>query len=592
MAHAADPPSAKLALSFKPIQKDIEYETPDAAEFDNCQVKVERTEGASGWVVYGPAGQVLRRFVDTNGDNVVDQWRYYNHGLEVYRDIDGNFNNKVDQSRWLATAGTRWGIDRNEDGRLDEWKFLSAEEASREAVQAIIAQDAAALQAVLINAEDIQSLGIEEEVGQKLLESVQSPRDAVREALSGSQSITARSRWLKFDATLPSLIPAGSGKATQDLLVYAGAMAIIETEGKTAFLQLGEMVRVGDVWKLTQIPQPLEGNVQVAEAGVLLQPTFSSQVNAAVGGTAVTPEMQKLLEDLQKLDAEPPSSRSTPRSVAQYHAERAGLLEDLAKAAPAGPDRNQWVRQLIDGLAHSVQTGAYPQGLARLESLESEIRREAPNSAELPYVVYRRMLSENSIKLQKADNEERLKLQQQFLQDLQGFVTSYPDSADAADAMLQLAISQEFNGKIDDAKTWYTKLVREHADSDAAGRARGAVRRLDLEGQPLVLTGRGLNGSTIDTRQYRGKVLLVIYWATWCRPCTEDLPQIRELYRNHQKDGFEIVGVNLDNTTEPVPEFLRQHSVPWAHIHEPGSLDSPPAKEFGIISLPTMFLVD
>ena len=46
-------------------------------------------------------------------------------GIEVYRDVDSNFNGKADEYRWLGTAGSRWGIDDNEDGRIDSWKTIS-----------------------------------------------------------------------------------------------------------------------------------------------------------------------------------------------------------------------------------------------------------------------------------------------------------------------------------------------------------------------------------------------------------------------------------------------------------------------------------
>ena len=54
-------------------------------------------------------GKILREFVDTNGDNVVDRWSYFKDGVEVYRDIDENFNGKADQHRWLNTAGIALG---------------------------------------------------------------------------------------------------------------------------------------------------------------------------------------------------------------------------------------------------------------------------------------------------------------------------------------------------------------------------------------------------------------------------------------------------------------------------------------------------
>ena len=72
---AADAPSVKLALSFQPVHG-ASVAQPKPEEYDRCKVEVERTGKASGWVVTGPNGEVVRRFIDTNGDNVVDQWRY------------------------------------------------------------------------------------------------------------------------------------------------------------------------------------------------------------------------------------------------------------------------------------------------------------------------------------------------------------------------------------------------------------------------------------------------------------------------------------------------------------------------------------
>ena len=75
----------------------------------NAPLKPKRSTAKPGWIVRDGNGRILRSFVDTNGDNVVDLWCYYQGGIEVYRDIDRNFNGKPDQYRWLNTAGTRWG---------------------------------------------------------------------------------------------------------------------------------------------------------------------------------------------------------------------------------------------------------------------------------------------------------------------------------------------------------------------------------------------------------------------------------------------------------------------------------------------------
>jgi len=168
---AAPPPAVKETMAFVPKQKDVEFETPKPDEYAKCKVELEKKGKGSGWVVLGTSGQVLRRFLDTDGDNKLDQWRYYNHGIEVYRDIDTNDNDKVDQSRWLNLGGSRWGIDQNEDGRIDAWKVLSAAEAAKEAIRAMVAGDDAALQSVLVSPDDLRAVGLNQAMATKLLES-------------------------------------------------------------------------------------------------------------------------------------------------------------------------------------------------------------------------------------------------------------------------------------------------------------------------------------------------------------------------------------------------------------------------------------
>jgi len=592
---AAKPPSVKLALSFKPSRKNVEYETPGAEEFSKCRVKVERSGKQSGWVVFGPAGQVLRRFIDTNADNVVDQWKYYNHGLEVYRDIDTNANNKIDQFRWLNTGGTRWGIDADEDGQIDSWKTLSAEEATAEAVRAMAASDTAALKRLLVTGADLKTLGLNAELSGKLLEAVADPEKKLRDALKRSKILTSRTRWVRFDSSRPGTIPADDGKATTDLRVYQNVMAIVETAGQSGLVYVGEMILVGDVWKLTQIPQPMEGSaVQVTTGGILMQPTLASATAAAGTDPAgiVSPTTRKLLDELQKLDRNSPMATTNAAELARYNTRRAGLLERLAADAVNEKERIQWMRQLIEGLAAAIQTGGYSDGLKKLQSIEKAIRAKSPKSELLAYVIYRRLVARYNIDLQTADNRKRQDVQKWWLAQLEQFAADYPTAEDTPEAILQLAIAYEFSGKIKDARKRYETLVRDHAKSNAGLRAAGAIHRLGLKGKQLDLAGAGLSGGTVDVADHRGKVVLVLFWSTWCKPCTEDLPQIRELYRKHHAAGFEIIGVNLDTARDPIGPFMKQHEVTWPQIYEPGGLESKPARSFGIISLPTMFLLD
>ena len=122
--------SLAAVLVCSGIALDVNYDVPGEADATKCTIKAEKVGNQTGWVVRDPNGQMLREFVDTNKDNVVDRWSYYKDGIEIYRDIDGNFNTKADQYRWLGTAGTRWGLDDDENGRIDSWKVRLADLAS------------------------------------------------------------------------------------------------------------------------------------------------------------------------------------------------------------------------------------------------------------------------------------------------------------------------------------------------------------------------------------------------------------------------------------------------------------------------------
>jgi thiol-disulfide isomerase/thioredoxin len=582
-------------LAYRPAQSGVEYETPTAEEVPQCKLDLEKQGKNSAWVVFGPQGQVIRRFVDTDGNGKVDEFRYFQHGLEVYRDADRNENQKIDEFRWFNTAGTRWGVDTNEDGRIDEWKRLSAEEATREMIAAMAAADPQAVAVLLVTADDLRRLGISAEVTGKLLEAVKDPATRVREILSGSKVLTAKTKWVRFDTSMlmPNLIPIESGKASQELTVYENVMAIVDNSGETGFVQIGELVKVGDVWKFTQFPRPVDGNaMQVTEGGLLMQPSLSA-VSTAAGPVDLTPEIRALLEQLQKLDEGAPTSGASVQAMTRYNVDRAKLLGQLASAASTADEKEQWLKQQVDGIAAAAQASAYPDGLKELQAIEAAMQQQSPVSTLLPYVGYRRLLADYNERLQKADAKQRSELQGWWAEQLEQFARAYPKSEDTPDALLQLAITLEFAGKTADARQWYEALAQSYRTAPAARRAVGAVRRLSLVGKSLAFAGSALGGGgQINTEAYRGKVLLVIFWATWCTPCTEDLPQIQALLKQYRSSGFEVLGVNVDVPEAPIREYLQQYRVEWPHIHETGGLESRPALEFGVISLPTMILAD
>lgn len=585
----AQTPTPKFALQYKPAQKDIEYDSPAAADVDKCKVELERNDSTSGFAVFDPSGLILRRYVDTNKDRYIDQWRYYRNGIEVYRDLDTDFNHKADQSRWLNTHGSRWGIDKNEDGRIDQWKFLSAEEASRVAISAMVDGDAALLSSVLVTADDLKSLGLIDELSSRILRQVQEPEAALKTVLAKSKALTSKSKWNRFDGAMPGIIPRDDGKASADLVVYEGAMAIVETDGRHGFVQLGEMMRIGDVWKLTQVPRPAEGDsIQVQIGGILMQPASPAGTTTS---SELSPALQQLIAELQKIDEKAPPQNAKPDQLAEYLRRRTGIIEKIVAASRPGEETETWTKQLVNSLTSALQAGDKASGV-RLNQIMSNLQQKSPQSDLIAYAEYRQLFASYSADIgQATSTEQQQKIQMTWLANLKRFVTAHPKAEDAPDAILQLALNAEFAANAPDARKWYGILVSQHEKSPQAVRAAGALRRMDLKGKSILLSGPDPAGRPIDIAKLNGRVVAVVFWATWSTQFVSDVPVLRALYEQYGDRGFEIVGVNLDQQPSIVTDFTKQSRITWPNIYQQGGLDAPLAQQFGLVSVPTIFLI-
>jgi thiol-disulfide isomerase/thioredoxin len=113
-----------------------------------------------------------------------------------------------------------------------------------------------------------------------------------------------------------------------------------------------------------------------------------------------------------------------------------------------------------------------------------------------------------------------------------------------------------------------------------------------LKSKPMDLKFTAVDGTTVDVSKLRGKVVLVDFWATWCGPCVEEVPEIVDIYQKYHAKGFEVVGISLDQDKDTMLAFTKEHGMTWPQYFDGEGWDNKISKSFGIGAIPAMWLLD
>ena len=274
-----------------------------------------------------------------------------------------------------------------------------------------------------------------------------------------------------------------------------------------------------------------------------------------------------------------------------------GFCTNLTDAAPV---KAAYKYQEIKAISKSLKKRSEHGDLEKLVEKSRDFVAAHPKYKRVDEVYY--LLGNTLVQLARV--EEGIKAFEVVIKD-------YPKARYVERCLLDLGLAYDKLGKHDAADDAYQKLIN-HPKYGSRSQAKHAKKILEQDkterkgelpkppgmsmnprewiGKPaLDFQVTDLNGEELSLEKYRGQVVLLDFWATWCGPCIAEIPNVKKTYKKYKDQKFQIIGISLDRSMEPLKDYIEKKELGWLQYWDKsgkiGNL-------YKVRAIPSTFLID